>query len=284
MIVVSWSFGVALITVGVFAAAFVVWLRPMMQREKDTGDRDRAAAEARARKISKHASPTESEAMDIVRRALAVRTPAEVPEWIRLGPATATEAVDFMKELRLRDGRVAEEIWWGSIDKNGLELEGVELIYGNGEIEKRRLAILTPDERGIWKLDYAAFVRWVNPPWSKLLEPEPDATTGKLPAGEVRIYFVRDRYYNGPFMDEEVWAAYGMVSPDIKDELLVGYCRKGSPQHRAMELMLAGCPDGQVLRATLSVRRVAEAERRQLEITRVLAEDWVTGEQAFDEL
>lgn len=282
-IVLGWSVGVGVAAAAVLLFAFLVWLRPMLNRERDTTERDRQAAEARAKKASVHKAPSEAEALEIVKQALAVKSPAEVEEWIRLGPATTAEVVDFMAEFRVREGRVADRFWIGSMDKNGLDLEGVELVYGDGELAKRRLAVLTPDGKGVWKMDFAAFARWVRPAWKVLTGDWDESGSDKPPGGEVRVYFARDRYFNGPFMDEREWVAYGMVSPDLQDELLVGYCKVGSPQHRAMEVMIAGATDGQILRATLLVRRAKGAERRQLEIQRVLAEDWVEGERPFDE-
>ncbi len=91
----------------------------------------------------------------------------------------------------------------------------------------------------------------------------------------------RDRYFNGPFHDEGVWAAYCMVSPDM-DELLVGYCKRDSDQFRAMELMWSN-DETLVTRATLEIERVEGGDRRQFKIARVLAEDWVMGDRPFDE-
>ncbi|MBN8456518.1 MAG: hypothetical protein J0M04_01540 [Verrucomicrobia bacterium] len=282
-IVLGWSVGVGLAAAGVLLTAFFMWLKPMLNRERDTTERERQEAEARARKVSGHKAPGETQALEIVKHALAVKSPTEVEDWIRLGPATVAEVLEFMNEFRIREGKLVDQMWLGSIDKNGLDLEGVELVYGDGEFAKRRLAVLTPDKRGTWKMDFAAFARWVRPSWNVLTGEWDEESGDKPPAGEVRVYFARDKYYNGPFMDESQWVAYGMVSADIKEDLLIGYCGKGSAQHRAMESMLAGAPDGQILRATLLVRRAKGGERRQFEIQRVLAEDWVEGDQPFDE-
>lgn len=279
MITRSWLIAVGVLAAGVLVAAFLFWLQEQLQREKDTTERDRLAAEARAKKALKYKSPSEDEAMEIVNHALAARTPVEANEWIRLGPATAAEAVEYLQTLAAREGKPVEKILGGSIDKNGLQLEGIEVVYGTGEFDKRRLAILTPDAHGVWKMDFAAFARSVKPPWSELMKEGPNPHS----AGEVRVYFTKDRYFNGPFIDEETWEAYGLVSQDLKDQLLVGYCKKGSPQHQAMELMLTAAGDQSALRTTLSVRHVPGAEHRQLEITRVLAEDWVMADQPFDE-
>jgi hypothetical protein len=98
--------------------------------------------------------------------------------------------------------------------------------------------------------------------------------------GVVRVYTGRDRYYNGPFADETVWAVYGMGSEDL-DVALYGYCKRGSRQHRAMEFLIKA-DEKALIRVTLEVRKDVDARRRQFEITRVLAEDWVMAEKAFD--
>ena len=283
LIVAGWSFALILAAAGTLVAAFVLWIRPMWQRERDTSERDRLAADERARKISIYKSPSESTALKIVQRALTVRDPAEVSQWVRLGPVTPEEVLEFFKELYAKDGRVADKVWLGSVDKNGLQLEGVEVIFGDGEFAKRRLAILIPDQEGEWRMDFAAFARLARPSWKELMGAAVEAPEGKPVSGEVRVYFAKDPYFNGPFMDETKWVAYGMVTPDLKEELMVGYCKRGSAQQRALDLMLSGGDGRPVQRATLEVKRVPGSEHRQFEITRVLAEDWVVGDLAFDE-
>jgi hypothetical protein len=206
---------------------------------------------------------------------LAVRDPVKVAEIIRPGPLTSVEVVDRLRQIEAQDGEPTGTRWLSSVDKNGMSLEGVEVRYGKGDKVSKRLAFLTPDDLGVWKLDFPAFDRLVVPSWDELL-------TGKAPSGVVRVSVARDRYYNGPFLDEGQWVAYGMASPDVSDTLLVGYCKRDSYQHQAMEMMWTS-DEVIVVRATLEVRRVEGAEARQFEITRVLAEDWVTGEQPFDE-
>ena len=112
--------------------------------------------------------------------------------------------------------------------------------------------------------------------------------------GTVRVNVAKDTYYNGPFRDDRQWVCYGMVSPDT-EVVMLGYCRKDSPQARAMERivmdendlpggMQGGLPAAAKApkRATLEVRRVEGAEARQFEITRVLAQDWIVSAKPFD--
>ncbi len=274
MMVTVWSTVVGVVAFGILAAAFVFWLRPVLQRDQDTTAKDRIAAESRTKIAAEFNAPSATETLAIVNRALAVSDPKSVAAVIRPGTMTHKEVVAKLHELSETEGAVVGRTWLSSVDKNGLSLEGVELTYRKGEKTTKRLAFLTPDKEGIWKLDFPALVRWVDPSWDELL-------SGSAKSGLVRVKMARDRYYNGPFLEESIWAAYGMISPDLKEELLVGYCKRDSDQYQAMERMGLGA-EGVVVRATLELRRVEGAERRQFEISRVLAEDWVMGEKAFD--
>jgi hypothetical protein len=273
-VIAVWSVVLGLVALIALGLAFFLWLQPMLQRDRDTTEQDRKVAESRIRKASRFAAPDDREALALVRRALAVRDPAKVAEMIRLGPLTSGEVVDRLRRIQAQDGEPTGTRWLSSVDKNGMSLEGVEVRYGMGDKVSKRLAFLTPDDVGVWKLDFPAFDRLVVPSWEKLL-------AGNEPSGVVRVNVARDRYYNGPFLDEQQWVAYGMASPDM-NELLVGYCKRFSDQHRALEMMWTS-DEIIVVRATLEIRRVEGADPRQFEIVRVLAEDWVTGEQPFDE-
>jgi hypothetical protein len=214
----------------------------------------------------------------IVKRALAVRDPREAEEWFRLGPVTGEEAVSFLRDLQRTEGSYTEILWDGSVDKNGLSLDGLMVVYGEAKPEQYRLAFLTPNDKGEWKVDFCAFSRWMRPSWSEILEQN-------VEQAEIRVLVRQDRfsYYNGAFGDDRVWVAYGIASTDLKEESLVGYCKRGSPQHRAMQKILAETEIGKTQRATLQVRRIPSTERKQLEIVRVLADDWVLAAQPFDE-
>lgn len=274
-IVIGWSIAVGVMAVAALGVALAFWLYPLMQRKKDTTDQDLLIADARSRVVSKYKSPNEDDALALVKKALANRDPDEVETMIRPGGMTAVEVVDYLRGMKEVDGEITEYIWLSSIDKNGLSLEGVQVIFEKGDKSRNRLAVLTPDEKGVWKLDFPAFARWVKPSWESLMD-------GSVKSGIIRVFTGPGSYYNGPFRDDKKWIAYSVGSPDM-DEILVGYCKVGSDQHRAMELMRTG-DDNVIARATLEIRRVEGADRTQFEITRVLAEGWVMAEKAFDEI
>lgn len=273
-VIAMWSAVIGLVAFGALAAAFGLWLRSASNRAPDKTEVVRTADVSRAQKRSKFNSPSDRETLGLVKRALAVRDPDDVMELIRPGSLSPAEVVTRLRELERKDGKAVDLHWLSSVDKNGLSLEGVEVTCGGGENRRRRLALLTPDANGVWKLDFPAYARQVEPSWDKLL-------AGDEPSAVVRVSVAQDRYFNGPFQNEREWAAYGMVSPDM-DELLVGYCKRSSDQFQALQRMWS-TDDSSVLRATLEIRRVEGADRRQFEITRVLAEDWVMGDQPFDE-
>ena len=279
MVIAVWSIVFGVLALGILGLAVFFWLRSVSQRGQDTTEKDRIAEESRSRTTSAFKSPSQPEALALVKKALAVSNPDDVAAVIRLGSRlgsmTPEEVVDKLRAIGKEDGEIVRTVWLSSIDKNGLSLEGVEVIYARTDKKVKRLAVLTPDASGVWKLDFPAFVRQVEPSWEKLL------AGGVGTTAVVRVSVARDRYFNGPFLDEEMWAAYGMVSPDM-DELLVGYCRRNSDQYRAMELMWSN-DETLVIRATLEIRRVEGGDRRQFEITRVMAEDWVMGDRPFDE-
>jgi hypothetical protein len=258
----------------VLGVALTAWIRPILNRAKDTTERDRVANENRVRKVSKFESPSKDEALSVVRHALAVRDPGGVARWIRPGAATAEQVVSYLAGVEAADGKAEDFLWMSNVNKNGLLLEGVQVTFFSPEKKRSRLAFLTPDDKGVWKMDFAAFARTIDPSWQELLD-------NAAASGVARVYTGRDdRYYNGPFSDEKAWVAYGMGSEDL-DFSLYGYCKRGSTQHQAMEMLIA--VGGQSLvRATLEVRKIPAADRRQFEITHVLAEDWVLAEVPFE--
>jgi len=273
---IAWSAGIALVSLVCMGVAFNFWLYPRLQDERDPTEVTKAAAEAQVRVASKFKSPSRDEALALVKKALGLRNPDEVEAMIRIGPMSALEVVNYLEAMKTVDGEIKHYNWLSSIDKNGLALEGVEVFFGGGEKPRSRLAILTPDAKGVWKLDFAAFARWVKPSWNALLEQNAES-------GLVRVLAARYSYFNGPFRDDHTWAAYRLQSPDM-DEVLVGYCKIGSAQHQAMESMwqFGGTA---VARVTLELRRpqdAAGAGGSQFEITRVLAEDWVLGDKPLD--
>ncbi len=275
-VILAWTAVLVAAVLGVLAVFFWSWLRTQIGRDSLTAE-EQAAALVKSRNVSAFDSPSEEVALDLVKQALALRDPAMMDRYFRPGSAEPAAVIAFLTGMEARDGEVTGFQWLSSVDANGLLMDGVLVNTSKDGVPHNRLALLTPDEAGVWKIDFDAFARTVKPSWEELLA----AGGGQ---GLARVIVARDSYYNGPFKDEAAWVSYGMVSPDTT-EIMLGYCRKDSPQARAMELIVSSA-DGderrRLNRATLELRRPEGAENRQFEITRVLAEDWVLGAKPFD--
>jgi hypothetical protein len=218
-------------------------------------------------------SLTETEALSLVRNALAVRDAAEIPTYFRQGEVAPAGQVEFLRKLELTDGRIDHFEWLGSLDANGLALDGVLVSFQSDGKPRNRLAHLVTDAQKHWRIDFDSFARTVTPAWGEIIG-------GRSDLAKVRVYVAKDTYYNGAFKDEEEWLCVGLASPDT-DELLMGYCKTDSPQAAALKWLFS--KDVSMSRALLEIRRTEATGARQVLISRVLAEDWVIGDLPFDE-
>jgi hypothetical protein len=265
-----------LAAVAVIVFFLVVWIRGQMRR---TAPVEEVASSVQRVHVSKFPSPTEEAALDIVKTALAVRDASEIGKYFRLRGTDAAEVVSFLETMHEHDGAISSYQWLGSMDANRMLLEGVVVKTQREDAQRNRIAFLTPDEQGTWKVDFDALARTVRPSWAAL-------TAEDGGQGTVRVFLAKDSYFNGLFENEDEWLCFGMASPDTQ-KVLLGYCRRKSPQALAMEQIFRSMDDihqerDKLRRAVLHLRRPQGAELRQFEITRVLAEDWVLGEAAFD--
>lgn len=275
-VIYRWSLILAAATALVILISSVLWLRAQRRAEGRVAQRSIATNAGIA---ARFAAPDEDEALEIVRQALALRDAPAVARIVRTGSAGADEVVDFMTAAAERDGAVDQLHWLGGLDADGIQVEGVLLGFSGRTPPVQRLAMLVPDDAGVWRLDYESFARVCRPSWVELLEKRADNAV-------VRVLAMPDTYYNGPFMDEERWANFSLAAPELRGlladgaETLRGYCRKDSPQARALERIFNDNP--RTRRLTLEIRRDDGADDRQFEITRVLAADWVLTNTAYD--
>ena len=128
--------------------------------------------------VSRFESPSQQVALDWVKRALLIRESGKVAEFFRLGSASPAEVVDFLRDMEAVDGAVTGYDWLSSMDANGLLLDGVVVNTKLGDKPRNRLALLTPDEKGRWKIDFDAFARTVKPSWSELMAGTAGAGSG----------------------------------------------------------------------------------------------------------
>jgi len=214
--------------------------------------------------VSRLPSPSESEAVAIVKQALRQRDPARIAKQVRLGAASAEEASRFFSELEKREGVISRYDWLSSMDQGATLIEGVSVAFEKDHLKGQRLALLTPDEKGVWKLDYESFARRVSPSWDEILR-------GDAPIATVRVVVGEDSYFNGPFT-EGAWSCFGLASPDM-DEVMHSYCKVGSAEEIALKELFK---DGtRLCRAVLELRRVAGAGPRQFEVSKVIMADWL---------
>lgn len=214
---------------------------------------------------SKFLAPSGEEATELVSRAVATRDPRVIAEVFRDGEARSGDILDFLDGLVPTEGPVENYEWQGSIDVNGLLVEGVRVTFKGIEKPTERIALLTPDSAGNWKMDFDAFARTVAPSWKALME-------GTVEEARVRVIAGKDYYFNGPFSDESQWNCFRLETPDV-EKTFFGYCRVGTPAAEAMQKLFS--EDEPISRATLDLRKVAGTRAGQFEIQRVIAKDWI---------
>ena len=261
--------GLAVVLIGGF---FWMWLKPKMESGKSEVQQKQAQAAPLVRVASKFPSPSEEDALGMVKLALAIREPERIPEFFRPGSSSPEEIVRYLSNLEAADGEISGYEWLSSMDVNRLSVDGVLVKFKSEDKPRSRLVLVTPDAEGKWKIDFDGFARTVKPAWGEVLEE-------RTKSAQVRVYAAEDSYYNGPFRDENEWICYGMASPDIEG-ILSGYCKIGSPQAAALKWIFS--KGAKLNRLTLELKRIEGAGLRQFEISRVLAEDWLMSEVPFD--
>ena len=272
-----WSALLSLTTLVVVGGFMMFWLRTHGAIKYIPNSQ---FTDAQVRIASKFVAPGQDEALEAVKQALAIRDPAQIESLIHPGGATPAEVVEFMAAAESRDGKLDSCTWLSSMDVEGLQMEGVLVTYAGKQPPVERLAFLTPDARGIWKVDFDAFARSSRPSWKDLLD-------GHVDRAQVRVFIAKDEYFNGPYDNDAHWVCYGMVSLESNallpegQQLLHGYCKVDSAQAKAMAEIFNN--DIRVHRVTVELLRTQGADMRQFQITRVLGEDWVLPPKPFDE-
>lgn len=270
---IAFAVGALLVVIG-FAG---FWLRSH-RREPVVADPHRLPTNENV--IYRFESPSEDDALALVREAIDNRDPRLVSSSMRLGETDPAEAIAFMEGLAAREGRIGRVAWLSSLDVGGMPVESLVVVREGESSRSERLAFLVPDDGGVWKMDFEAFARACRPSWK-------DFIAKRLEGSRVRVVVAADSYYNGPFRDDRTWECFALMAPELKEllpegkESLRGYCRRESPQAKALMRILEG--DARMKRATLEIQRVPDAGPREFEITRVLSEDWVLPARPFDE-
>jgi hypothetical protein len=275
-LILIWSGILAIFALGVIGGALGLW----MNRGQLKASASSATPEYKARITSLFPSPSEDEALELVKQAMQAKTPDEVQHYFGLNGERPETILSFLKTMAKEDGPIRGYHWLSSIDSSDLLIDGVRVLLGDKIPQKDRIAMLTPNDEGIWKVDFHSFARTCSLPLGEVIRPDSKG-------GKVRVIIFPDTYYNAAFADETQWSCFQLLSPD-EDTTLLGYCRVNSPQHKALVEVVARAThrsriDQRPPRGFLEIERVEGGEPRQFEITRVLAEDWLESPTPFDE-
>ena len=219
-------------------------------------------------------TPGEEASLEFVKAALSNRDPGRINGFFKLpGDKTPDDAIRILAGIGDREGTVSKTHWLGTAFANGTFMNQVVVHMEKDGRSVNRLAQLVPQADGEWRIDFDSYIRATSADWESIL-------SGKSPFSTVRVFVATDHYYNGIFSDDTVWQAYALVSPDT-DEILYAYARRETPHFRAMGKILES--DEPLYRATLEITTLPGSDKRQFQISRVIAENWVVGEKPFDE-
>lgn len=213
------------------------------------------------------------DAVELVRAALQNRDPALVESFFIFGGAAATpeKIIDLLKRIEGEDGNPHGFDPLGARMTRGVVAEEVMVTSRKDGRDSHRLTQLL-FVNGKWRIDLDSYVRHVSPSWEDILDRKCDVAI-------IRVFVNPDSYYNGNKYLEDRWKCYALISPDV-DEILFGYAARNSVQEEAMDRIMA--KEEEFHRAIIEVSITKEQGRKQFEISRVLADDWLAGDIHFD--
>lgn len=256
----------------VIVLVVIFWLMPHLER------RDRVAATVpnvedfvALEETIESTKLDKSEAVALVKKAMTARTEEEVSEVIEPGSESLASVIKFLSDGDERDGEITGYGWVERLDNQRDDMVGVVVSTEKDGQKGNRIALLARDLDNEWKMDFAAFARLATPSWDEFL-------TGDAEQTIARVYVQKDYYFNGPFSEADGWICCGVASPDV-DKLMFGYCKGDSAQAKALRSLLR---NKNMARATVALEKVEGADSRQFVIKRVLAEDWMIGDEAAD--
>jgi hypothetical protein len=211
--------------------------------------------------------PSAAECVKLVSTFLETSSPTQLKNRVRLKQLDAEQGYAALNELRRETGGIDRMDWAGAEETNGLSLEMVMVTYKSG---KYRIAYLTHDTEGRWKVDLESFLGHNTRPWDQVIG------KGSCKA-QLRVLAARDFYYNGLFTNEEEWSCLALTSPD-HTERLYGYLRPQSPAMLAVtELLRTKNPAVMIV----EISRDAGMDPMQYEIKKIIAQGWVESDVEF---
>jgi hypothetical protein len=129
---------------------------------------------------------------------------------------------------------------------------------------RMRMMTFRVDPDGL-KVDWESWVGWSDMAWDDFIEQRPQG------AHAFRVNLAAVEYYNFEFADDRKWQSFRVISPD-EQHALYGYVERDSPAHVALRSTL----DEGFTRAFIELRFAENAANsEQVEITRVVAENWL---------
>ena len=270
---------VFLLTILTIIVTFILWSDKRLKQSTVSKFEKLSKLRPVERVGSQFKSPSEEQTRAIVTAALESKNEADVVTNFRLNGASPSEVLEFLRQEQEAKGSPRLGQWVGSVDFNNTLMDSILVRYEKDEETELRVALLTPDDQGVWRLDYESFARKCYPLWH-------DFVSGEATEGIVRIWFTKDNYFNGQYADDSKWLCFALGRVD-SDEIIYGYCPIDSPQAEAMAKVMKRLQMNEEIksslsRATLLISRSEGSEKRQFEIKRVLAEDWLLTETPFD--
>lgn len=211
------------------------------------------------------------EGLEIVNAAFANTEPARVMDFFIIDEKNDPQTViESLMALNREEGAIGNPQWLGEKFIQGRIL--AQVLVSRGETQQKRIAQLAIGKDGNWRIDLDSYLRKVEPSWDTIL-------SGKVEKSIVRVFIVKDSYYNGLYADETNWKAYRLESPDIS-ETLFAYAMKDSPQQLAIDQIMSF--QASITRVTLEITKKPGTAKRQFEISRVIAENWAIAGEDYD--
>ena len=278
----STGLAVFLLLCGLVVAGLAAWAFVSAKRNQNAARAAVAPATvATGAEIPEQPAPAPEVLEDTVRSLLKARTPEALEPLIRKSDQETPVILAKLAGLEQQDGAVKSVRYLNTMRSRCLQLEGVLVTF---EGARNRLALLSPDETGQWRVDFDGFDRYLSVGMDQLL-------SGKPVDARVCFYVSADVYYNSRFKDDRQWACYGLASPD-SEQLMFGYVPRGSAGHVALDAVIATRAEvraGDTIRSSLQrmileIRHHPDSENRQFEILRVLSDEWAMGPVPLDEI
>jgi hypothetical protein len=270
-VVRAWSILLVFVAGGLITFFVYFWAIPQLE-ENELVARPRTRNSENVRVVSKFIPPSERKAIQLVKDGLAVRDPKRIPEFFRVSDSSPQEVIDALQQIESECGPIQGYAPLERVETSEVVLGAVMVTYLYKETQPERVALLTPVDQGKWKIDFDAYVQRSKPSWDKIM-------TGGVDTAEVRVLVSVDTYFDNAFVNEYEWSCYRMVGPG-RGEVLFGYCKAGSPEQTAIKKALS--KQGGKVRMMLEIEKVQGAAKRQFQVTKAIAEDWVVADEVFD--